>query len=346
MATKDVALFYMHRQLWPGGMATYTAHLFEALRANGMQPRIIQPCKRSGKAVPFGQYGSHMLLEPIRSEECYEIAKNAPSLLVNTCRIARLPDPKMYKRLQALGARIVVHDHTQFDQLPGGSSEKLRPPHLEQPPILIRTAMRRFFNSGVYIPHPYVRQGAPNSTSSRRRNAICTARIATSKRPRLVLQANRLLPKKYRVDMLGAESRITSYSLSKTYKDVYKFDGRKTKYPQNFAAPVRLCANYLFHVDLSWFPADGGGTQYAQLEAIDAGCIPIMHNDWFRDRRTGDTFRPYKHCLTVGTPSDLALTVCLYPANAAQITTDGRIMLANYHDHKKVGSQYKKELLR
>jgi hypothetical protein len=270
-----------------------------------------------------------------------------PSIIVMTNLPHKLPDKDLMQKLQDRGARVVIHDHTQFDQLPGGSSEKMIAPRTVQPPFLIRQQMLSLYPDGIFIPHPYVQQRQFLSGVTRGKTAVCTARIATSKRPRLVLKANRLLPKARRVDMMGSESRITSYSLSKTYKDVYKFDGRPIKYPQTFLAPVKLCAQYYYHVDMSWFPHDGGGTQYAQLEAMDAECVPIMHSDWFRwSVPQEDGFVVGKNIIAVDGPEHLARVLASAdPAKDEAMRRRNRKMLTKYHDPKSVGTQYKKELL-
>lgn len=274
--TRRITLFYLLNKVWPSGMTAFTAHLYKALYYNGFEPAIyrprLKPSVRPSGPRNFGEYDQCMWITDLNAKDALRLASESPSIIVTPNAPQNLVDPKLIHKLQQKGARVVIHDPTNFRDFGNGV------PRFLQQPIIVRKAMHKFFPKGLYLPHPYDSQG--RKTVGRQKHAVCTARIATSKRPRLILQANRLLPKKLRVDMKGAENRMVSYGLQQSYGDVYRQSGKTLQYPQSFTAPVDLCSHYRYHVDFSKFEGDGCGTQYAQLEAIDAGCVPIMHVDW------------------------------------------------------------------
>lgn len=342
-----VALFYCLRQVWPSGMTSFTAHLSKALDAAGLAPTVYRPSRlHSNPFLSFGGY-KNVMCQRVTVDRALSIAASMPSIIVASGHPRHLPSPDLIERLMERGARLVLHDPTEFaNHNPESTLEKPVPPKLRTPPIVIRESMLRFFPSATHILHPYARHWKPAWAARRKKCAVCTARIATAKRPRLILQTNRLLPKKLRIELRGSVNRMVAYGLTKTYSDVYTMPKTVVSYPQTFEAPVELCAQYRYHVDMSVFPMDGGGTQYAQLEAIDAGCVPVMSTDWFAGLGPlkSSSFVPGTHVLSVGSPLALADLLTNGHPNEQAVLRAGQAMLRALHDPELVGRQYRATL--
>jgi hypothetical protein len=163
------------------------------------------------------------------------------------------------------------------------------------------------------------------------------ARIASVKRPSIILEANRELDADKRVVLMGAEHRLYTWGLAKKFPE-FKQCGKSFQFPMTFGAPVELCAQACYNVDMTYFPDDGGGTQYAQMEAMDAGCVNVMHEDWFR---YGGELAAGVHVLAVAGARELTDTLRrgldLHSYSKVQ---ENCWRLLTHHDPKFVGDQY------
>ena len=65
-----------------------------------------------------------------------------------------------------------------------------------------------------------------------------------------------------------------------------------------------MMTNCTYNVDMTQIKGDGGGTQYTWLEAWNAGCIPIIHDNWLLDQP--DDMVPDENCIVVGSAEELA----------------------------------------
>jgi len=340
-----VGIFFFRPYLG-GGTSTFTAHLFKAFEAAGHEPVILRVKPRGEppeRLRNFAQYEG-VKYRNITFSEARTIVKDMPTVMGSPANSKYLTPPDMIMRLMADGMRTVIHDPNEFtiyDHL--GKVTKLA-----TRPICIRPTIRHFYKDAVWIPHPYMRAG-PFPEIRRRNEAISIARIASVKRPRIVLEANRMLEPQYRVKLLGAEFRMYTKQLEAKYGDVFQQSGKTFQYPMTFDAPVRLAAAATVNVDMTWFPDDGGGTQYAQMEAMDAGCVNIMHYDWFR---YNGELRKWRHVIPVNGPSELAFNVSailnglpLRRSSIGEIVHHGYRLLRE-HDPKLVGQMYIEEMLK
>jgi hypothetical protein len=287
----DVALFFLRP--WLGaGSTTFTAHLYKALQLRGHSPsiyRVVDADEHFGK--PFGAFPG-VTYQCVSAQTARGIVKATPSLITAVTKAPIVRDG-VVDNLASLGARAVVHDSTEVKNYDWSKIAR---------PICVRQAVTQLLPGSVYLPHPYVRQAA-RPDARQRLGAVSVARVAPSKRTDIVLQANRLLPKLRRVRLLGMESGGYAKTLAATYKDVFSRARPAHRFPLDFASAPRLCAWAAFNVDMSWFAQDGGGTQYAMLEAMDAGAVNVMHKDWFR---FGGDVKEGVHALSVDGAAGLA----------------------------------------
>jgi hypothetical protein len=346
-----VGLFFFRPSLG-GGTTTFAAHMFKAIEAAGHTPMILKVRDKPTeyKPRPFGKYAG-VVYRNISIERAESWVRNFPTIMVAPAAEKYLARPTLINDLMKLGMRIVMHDPNEFsiyNHLNVGDNRKeLKIVKLPTRPICIRPTMQKFYPKAVWIPHPYMRQctdSVSRMVGLRHNHAISIARIASVKRPKIILEANRLLPMRKRVQLLGAEYRMYTYNLQKKYADVFKQSGKTFQFPMTFIASPDLCGNAIYNVDMTWFPDDGGGTQYAQMEAMDAGCVNIMHIDWLRFK---GELKNGKHLLTVESPEDLAWLLKHGSGlnDEAQIRENG-FKLLKKHAPKVVGELYMEELLR
>jgi hypothetical protein len=327
----DVALFYFLKQIFPSGMTTFTAQLYKALQMAGHTPHLYRVKEDGdGRARRFGGFRD-VDYRCITPTEARTVARHIPSLMTASARVTNFP---FIHTLLKDGMRAVLHDPTEFRNLdPSGGV-----PKLPQPPICIRKRMLNWYKDGTFIPHPYARRVDDDVINvPRSLRAISLARVAPMKRPVFVLDANRLLGKKDRIPLLGEEYRLYTYNLQKKYADVFAQKKGARRWPSDFTDILRRSR---YHVDMTKIEGDGGGTQYSILEAMDAGCINVLHRDWFDVK--GDLILG-KHALAVSTPEELAATVMsVFPADD-EIIHNGFDLLRR-HEPILIARRYIKEL--
>jgi len=334
----DVGIFFFRMGLG-GGTTTFTAHLFKALTAAGASPTVYRVKERGEQTLrPFGQYGG-VQYQNITFTQAKWVVRHMPTVMAAPENPKHLVQPDLITRLMKLGMRVVIHDPNEFKIF-----EHLKEGKLPTRPICIRPSMKRFYPSAVWIPHPYMRVGKiAQDYYTHEKHAVSVARIASVKRPKIILEANRKLPLKLRVELRGAEHRLYTYGLKEKYGDVFKQSGKTFQFPMTFRAPVDICGEYKYNVDMTYFPDDGGGTQYAQMEAMDAGTLNIMHEDWFRVK---GELRDY-HVATVDSPQAL---VDMLKHEMGNDEYEGYVnegfKLLEAHEPRRVGKLYLKEMCR
>lgn len=336
-----IALFYLPPSLG-GGSTSFTAHLFKSLLIGGYEPNLfrIKPTPEE-RERPFGKYDS-VSYRNITAEDAIIYAKMMPSLLTGPTHSKHLPfAPDIIQRLMKVGMQIVVHDPNEFKVY-----DHLNNRNLARPPIIIRPTMGNYFPKAKFIPHPYVRQRSTirfaRSRATRPWSGVSIARLSFVKRPLIILEANSSLPPKYQCILRGAENRMfTRFKVLPLYP---KFKQGGYGFPATFDAPVAEAEKAMFAVDMTYFPNDGGGSQYTFMEAWDAGTVNIIHQDWLRYKGEMSD----ENCITVGSAEQLA-TVLEHGgkvnADLAQMVNNGYASLVK-HEPKRVAKQYVEELMK
>jgi len=332
----EMALFFFYRS-FGGGSTSFTVHLFEALRRAGHAPKIYRVKERGeDRERPFSGY-SGVTYRNVTSDEALRIVKGTPSLMTAPCNSKSLQfDPTIIDRMMRSGMRIVVHDPNEFEVY-----DHLRDREKVQRPICIRPTMRQFFPDAHYIPHPYVREFNNDTRDGRTMLAVSVARVTFVKRTEIILEANRLLSKRNRVVLRGAENRL--YTKFKILPRFPEYEQGCTGFPMTWGASARECRRAKYAVDMTWFPNDGGGSQYSFMEAWDAGAVNVLHSDWLRYR--GEMIDD-ENCLAVNSAKDLArLLKNDRGQNVGDLVQAGYAALRT-HDPVKVAQEYMRELTR
>jgi hypothetical protein len=340
-----IGIFFFRPTLG-GGTTSFTAHLFRALVAAGASPMIYRVTEKGGSGATrqFGQYEG-VCYDTITVAEARKIVKEMPTVMGAPANVKFLAQPNLIRDLVKRGMRPVIHDTKEFSIY----DDNRRVVKMPRPPICIRPTIREFYTDAVWIPHPYQRVDPEYYEDVQRRLVgVSTARIASSKRPRMLIEANVKLPKKLRIDLRGAEYRMYTWNLQKKYPGVFKQRGGTFGFPMTFEGSTRVCAEAVYNFDMTYFEHDGGGTQYCQLEAWDAGTVNVMNKDWFRF--SGEV-KAEKHVIAVESAADIVKLIRDTPRPSMVTDRCGQIIENGYqllkrHAPRVVGRQYLEELSR
>jgi hypothetical protein len=309
-----------------GGWITYTAHLMSALRAVGLEPRLFK-CKGAEKtrtekhSRDFG-YGERY--KNIRLDDA--LRRKNPKLIVAAAKQYQ----EETSRLLDAGAKIIIHDPTEFKNLPNS----LDPSRV----VVIRKVGLEHVPGATCILHPYQRMTQPANVDNKSVRAVSTSRIDFDKHTDILLRANRVMDPKIHIH--GFENRL--YTRFKICPEFPEWEQSKAAYPRDRDAAFKLLLNAEFMVDMSIIKNDGGGTQYTTLEAWDAYAVPIIHADWIRDN---DEMVHMENCLVVANADELVETIQLTDmATRAFLRENGERCL-KLHAPALIGAQYAQFLL-
>ncbi len=348
-----INLLYARKDLG-GGSTSFSVHLYIALKMAGHDVNFYRVVNKPRKTSVFSGYKDVNVLYATPDDlRC--IVKTGPMLLTAPERSKDLPDPGLLVDLLKLGMRVVVHDPNEFfhDGHKGSFDhlEEMRRPGLlnggirYQSIICIRPTMLSFFPSGRWIPHPYVPEfGVWNGENMRDRLAACSlARVTFVKRSEILLQANEVLDSD-RIDLWGRENRLYTYHKVKKQFPSFKQGNTGTPFERGIAA--RKASEYKLAIDMTYFPNDGGGSQYSFMEAWDGGAVNVIHKDWLRYR--GEMKEGF-NCLCVRDSDELAATVRatrnpIFNRELKRISCDSHRHLLQTHDPVRIAKMYVKEL--
>lgn len=267
-------LYILYQSPWPiGGGTTYTAHLCRTLEHHGVDFRVVRIGKRNETFErPVGDYGFSYANRTLEELEWLLGMTDCTMLMT-------MGDPKMDENAWERLARYsnfwaVFHDPNEFRQFTYWKHfSPKRAITIRQHNVV------RHMPQATYIPHPYVRAFADADIAdiaARKRLACTVARVCSSKNANWILQANDALPERNRVALLGAWDRMWWLGASKRWPHVVPGKG----YPRQWGAAATLCKEYRLMVDMTVFKDDGGDTQYAMLEAMDGGAVPVITEEW------------------------------------------------------------------
>jgi len=259
-----INLFHLSSNVY-GGWVTFTYHLTKSLEMIGEEVRLFKVGNRFEETERNFGYGLTYQNVDINTARGL-VAKSGGIITATDKRHAANAH-----HLRACGALTVVHDPTEFKNMPGVETwDRV---------ITIRPTVQRLLPKSIFIPHPYVPQGK-DLTSYSRSGAVSISRIDFDKRTDLILDANRILRSRGQepIDIRGFENRIyTNFHILPRYPE---WQQSINHYPREADVAYCLCSIHTFMVDMSEIKGDGGGTQYTTLEAIDAGAIPILNTAW------------------------------------------------------------------
>lgn len=346
----DVVLFYMPRA--PGGGSTsFAVHLHRGMQLAGLNPMLYRVTQRGeDRTRQLAKYDG-VYYRNVSPAEAERLVTSQPSLMVAACSARDTPwDTDIIPRLIAKGMRVVAHDPNEFKIYDHHGALQALGAGKVRPVIAIRPTMLAFYPDAVVIPHPYVRCYDNDEEPLMRwpeLNAVSVARVSFVKRTELILDANRLLPDNKKVVLRGAENRLyTRHRLRDLYPE---FKSGSTGTPLAWHAGAKECRRASYAIDMTYFPQDGGGSQYSFMEAWDAGAVNVIHSDWLRYCHQWpcemDARAASGNCMSVGSAAELAKVLEESLADLAPVVHAGYAALAK-HDAATVAHAYYEELTR
>lgn len=282
---------------WPvGGFASFTNHMYHSLIAEGEDVNVLR-CNLDKDEKSDREIKSQgIVYRNVSVKTAIKMTKKDLTLIAAVARPDDMRDPDTLIKLVKAGAVCRVASTQEFKQFP--HLEYLK--KTDQLVLCIRKSLLPFFKNAKYLPHPYV---PTNNKHSRpdwddRKRACQLAMVAHNKNPEMVCQANHKVERSLRIKQLGKETTPwIGMNLKKKYPWYEKPKGYKSS-----AEGVALASNYKLAIDLSVYPNEGGGTQFCFMEAIDAGCINVLHREWTKVK--GDMIED-ENCLAIGSRKEL-----------------------------------------
>lgn len=308
-----------------GGHASLTVHLMHGLRANGVEVKLLRIAQRTEYRLRDFGYGESY--QNISLEKATILAKHAKSSLIVA---PSKPKIEIINSLINVGVPIVIHDTFEMNHgYDWRSASKV---------FVIRHSMLRHIPGAIFVKHPYdpaFKQYIPPTGAHA---AVSVCRIDKMKNIPILLDANRLLPKRKQIRMYGFENR--SYTRFKIMPKYPEWVQSQTQFPKAMHAAVAICHKAHYTVDMSAIPLDGGGTQYTFLEAIDAGSCLVLNKAWVQGFNR-EEIQAGKNCLVVENAKELAATIAVPPA--VHFAQNARKLLTR-HDAKQVAKDWIKAI--
>lgn len=314
-----VDLFYLSPNPY-GGWVTYTSHLIDVLQESEVEVELFKIRSRSEKTTRDFGYGKRY--RNISMAEA--LSRTNKKLIVAAAKTFQEESSTLYKEG---GAGLVVHDPTELKNLPA----------LDGRVIVIRKVGLETIPQATFIRHPYMMRGV-YEINDKRTHAVSVSRIDFDKHTDILLDANRLLPDDFKIQIRGFENRI--YTRFKIIPNYPEWVQSKAAYPRTKTAALELLFQSHYNVDMSQIKGDGGGSQYTFLEAFDAECVNIIHKSWIRPN---DDMVPFVNCLAVENAEELADILNSIPSEEGlrDIRANGLTSLVNLHNYVVIGEQYR-----
>ena len=285
-----------------GGTVTYTAHLYHALTEAGCVCTIYRlggSTTHVSSRKPFG-YGCEQIscglnhLNRILSKGI---------TLITACIGKEYEEPTL--DLFNRGAFLTIHDPNDLGNFVDRSfitSDRI---------IIIRPNNTAICRNATFIPHPFKRINEGLTFSHPRpKHAVTLSRLGAIKRTKWVVEANRELPQDKQIWLRGYDDRFFTYNMfvrTGKYPE-FKQDSdlppeEKKTFAKELGEAQRIASQATYLVDLTEIKGDGGGTQYAFFEGMDAGCVMVLNSAW--TDRPGSIWKPGRNCLSASSKDDL-----------------------------------------
>jgi hypothetical protein len=249
-----------------GGWISYTAHLAHGLQSLGHNVMLLKIAKRTeSRCRPLGR---GLWYQNVTTDALASMCRHSP-VWITAVDAAHHQAAAIALRA---GAHLTIHDPTELKK---GLVNHIRPERT----VVVRTIMLSHIAGATYIPHPYKRAPHEDRVNAQPRKSACTLhRLDFDKHCDLVVQANCRPGNK--IDIYGhANTLYTHIKL-----DPIDASWRRYYYgsfgTEDLHAAVAIARQYHVLVDMSVIKGDGQGTQYTFLEALDAGCSLLLHDNW------------------------------------------------------------------
>tara|TARA_Y100001970_G_C14002846_1_gene734314 strand:- start:3 stop:971 length:969 start_codon:yes stop_codon:yes gene_type:complete len=289
-------LIYLAKPIY-GGWVTLTAHL--SLKFNYPIFKLTKRTERNTR-----DFGYNCKYQNLSVNDIVKL----PNILI--CAVDK--SYWEYLHLFPKDTSIIIHDPTELKVNKKSPNPLIQGDQLisKFKVITIRETVQKYILSNYnvlceYKLHPFYKY-SNDASPSMDNFAVSISRIDFDKNIDIILMANRDLPDKFRIKILGAENRIyVHHKLSELEFHKYWLGKYKKqlpiKYNQN-GIDLNILDNCKYVIDLSTINNDGGGTQYTFLDAIYNNCILILNNNWINK---GSLFISGYNCYGVSNSDEL-----------------------------------------
>jgi hypothetical protein len=169
---------------------------------------------------------------------------------------------------------------------------------------------------------------------SLKKGAIACCRLDFKKKVEIIFDANDNLPPENICYVHGAStSRVYNYSILKLERLKKYWRGA---FEKSFDKVSEIHAPAKFGVNLSDFPADGGGTENTTLEYIYHNTAVILHRNWIKKGKEfseGSEFEEGYNCFAVESSEELAELLRKNP-DTDSIVKEARKIIDNHTSNK------------
>jgi hypothetical protein len=265
----------LYQSAWPlGGGTSFTAHLCATFATNYVPFRVLRIADRTERRPrQLAAYGFEY-----RNVELSEVLRINDGPILHTIGDPKLPE----ETAKSLAAKSNFWS-TCFD-----SNELKLFPHWKyfnrKRVLLIGESSFEYMPLGHLVPMPYVRRYPEETvlTPLPRRFGCSIARIGSSKNSEVLMEANQQLREQNReIALLGQWDRMWHWSrIAKRFPEYPYPEATGKGYPRRLGTAPEICIDYSLMFDMSIFVADGGRPQYSLLEALDAGAVPVITQQW------------------------------------------------------------------
>jgi len=212
--------------------------------------------------------------------------------------------------------------------------------------MVTRKAMLNLVPDAMVVPQPYVSLNEVMGVfRSRPYLAVSTVRVDSDARTHIILEANRLLPEDARVHIRGFDQ--SGWGKRFLVPKYPEYQPRTGGFRSRLEEGAAICSSYKLSIDVSNATDANGGTRYTFLEAMDSGCILVIHRDWILP---DDEMIPNDNCAVVGNAVELAklLKRCYrdpgYASSLRSRLLDGYQRTLDAHSPRAVVPEYLKVL--
>lgn len=291
-----------------GGAAMFATQLWKALKIEGFEPILFRVTANKNESVGRTFMGG-IPFQNVNEALVPQIAREFPTIATYTYWKSRRSFTKL---VLELGLPIVLHDpaemRDEFLSAVRGSSS---------PIVTIRGTTQRRLEAlkipSMFIPHPYVRADLSCVAPLPPVRGRSVARLDFRKHQEIIVGANSLLPPEAHAEMWGDVNRMFAFHTLDAKHPQWKKWYRGVLPDELGGARAYMTADYA--INLTTIKDDGDGTEYATLEAWDAGAISIVHKKWILTGK--GELRPGETCLAVGNAGELAALLAVRPYGAA-----------------------------
>ena len=317
-----------------GGVPVFTAHLVRSLRACGHNAILVRVMNGSRDLTPV-QFTHGVVCNRWSMQTALAAVRGHKAILTSVVSSAGARADKRFdleRALPFIQARtpIVIHEVGQWLEKKTGLVPILdAAKHYGTPVITIRKTVGDLLRdrglNATTILHPYIRANVPDT--EKQFAAISATRVSHRKRTIWLAQANQLLPENKQIQIFGAADRPYFMVLDAKVPDWRAC--YRGPFPNTEDAAVSLLRQSHLAIDMTIIQGDGGGTQYAMLEAWDAGTPLVVHSSWLA---TG-----HVPALTADEPGQIAALV-LDPPETVSIIREGLERLQEHSPQEVVPS--------